>query len=66
LAVGRLLEDLVRDPDVDGFEKTRIVIPPIVLSCYLDQNFWILYQVVEDRLVSVVNINYADESRSPW
>jgi len=64
--VGRLLDLLEVDPRIDGRNKILVTIPPVGFSCYVDPEFWILYHIVENDIVSVLNIDYADTKVTPW
>jgi hypothetical protein len=64
--VGRLLDILKNDPHTDGRIKITLVLPPVSLSLFVDGEFWILYHVAHNEIVSVLNIDYAEESVTPW
>jgi hypothetical protein len=65
-AVGRLLDLLEIDPWVDGIHKILVPIPPVSFPCYIGSEYWILYHIVQNTVVSVLNIDFADESVTPW
>lgn len=64
--IARLLDLLQADPQIDGQQKILVPIPPVSLSCYIDERFWILYTVVDDRIVNVLNIGFSEETITPW
>jgi hypothetical protein len=61
-----LLDLLQADPQIDGLLKIRVTIPPVALSCYIDERFWLLYTVVDDRVINVLNIGLSEETITPW
>jgi len=62
----RLLDILAQDPKVDGRIKVFQPVPPAVFSLYADPEFWILYHIVRNVQVSVLNIDYAGAKVTPW
>ena len=64
--VGRLLDLLEQDPRIDGRNKIIVMIPPVGFSLYADSRFWILYHIVQNTTVSVLNIDRADTKITPW
>jgi len=54
------------DPRVDGRNKVLVMIPPVGFTCYIDSYYWILYHIVQNEIVSVLNIDVADSKITPW
>ena len=63
---GRLLDLLEDDPYVDGISKITQLLPPVSLSLLNDGEFWMLYHIVPSNVVSVLNIDFAEEPVTPW
>lgn len=55
----RLIASLCNDPSIDGMGKIPFEAPPLVLRLYLDNKYWIVYYLPDDRTLHVLNIGRA-------
>ena len=53
------------DPWIDNKTKIAFSVPPAVLALYADGQYWILYRVVKNTVISIWNIGYAHERVLP-
>ena len=63
--LARLLELIRLDPYIDGRSKFLFPVPPVTVSLYSDERFWIVYHLVDNTRISVWNIGYAKEPPAP-
>jgi hypothetical protein len=63
--LGTLFSRLEENPQLDGMTKIAVRMPPVELSLYADARSWILYHIVQERIVRVLNADWAEELYTP-
>jgi len=65
--VARIIDSvLCYDPYIDLHCKIRFDVPPVVVSMYQDERFWIVYHIVKNTQIDIWNIGRAHERRAPY
>ncbi len=57
----RIFHELLADPFVDNETRFPFDDPPNVAAIYYDGEFWVIYSVVDYRIVSIVNVGFEQD-----